>query len=335
MRALMLRTGFGLDQLELAEVDAPRPGPGELLLEMRVASLNHRDLLVVEGKYDPSFPLPLVPASDGVGRVVAVGKGVSSWPLGTRVCPIFAPFWQEGPPDRSTMRETLGGPLDGTLRQYMTAQAESVVVVPDHLSDEQAACLPCAGVTAFSALCELGQLGPGQTVLCLGTGTVCLAALGIAKALGARVCVTSRHDDKLAQVKRLGADFTINTVTTPEWQHEVKRLTGGVDQVIEVTGGATLGRAVRAVKPGGIVNLIGALSGSKTELELLPILMRQVRIQGVYVGPRRAFSNLLELMRRTALQPVVGPVYELSDFRQAFDDLTTQKHLGNVCVRLA
>jgi NADPH:quinone reductase-like Zn-dependent oxidoreductase len=217
----------------------------------------------------------------------------------------------------------------------MTASAESVVIVPDHLSDEQAACLPCAGVTAFSALSELGQLQSGQTVLCLGTGTVSLAALGIAKAMGARVCVTSRHDEKLSKVKRLGADFTINTVTTPEWQYEVKRLTGGVDQVIEVTGGETLGRAVRAVKPGAIVNLIGALSGSKTELELLPILMRQVRIQGVYVGPRRAFSNLLDLVRRTALEPIVGPIYELSDFRRAFDDLSAQKHLGNVCVRLA
>lgn len=334
MRAVMLDRAFGLDHLVLSQVDAPRPNKGELLLRMRVAGLNHRDLLIARGVYDSKFQLPLVVASDGVGEVVESGADVSSYPAGTRVCPVFAPFWKEGPPDRATMRKTLGGPLDGTLREYMTVDQASVVEVPEYLSDDQAACLPCAAVTAFSALVELGNLKPGQSVLCLGTGTVSLFALGFAKAIGAQVCMTSRHDPKLARVRELGADFTINTVTTPDWPREVKRLTGGVHQVLEVTGGETLGRAIHAVRPGGIVNLIGAMSGSKAELDLLPILMRQVRIQGVYVGSRSTFSNMLRLMERTRVEPVVGPVYPLTEFRRAFDDLASQRHLGKVCVRL-
>ena len=217
MRAWEVAGAFGRDHLRLVERDDPTPGPGELLLRMRAASLNYRDLLMVEGRYNPKQPLPLVPCSDGVGEVETVGDDVRGFAPGDRVCPIFAPRWLSGEPTRERVRTTLGGPLDGTLREQMTVAAESVVRPPAHLSDAEAAALPCAAVTAWSALVEQGRLRAGETVLVLGTGGVALFALQIAVLHGARAIVTSSSDEKLDRARALGAAETINYVREPAW----------------------------------------------------------------------------------------------------------------------
>src|SRR5512132_3081480 len=222
-----LREGFGIEHLRKTERPDPVPGPGEVLLAMRAASLNYRDTLAVRGGYGPRYKLPLIPVSDGVGEVVAVGAGVERVAAGDRVCPIFFQSWLGGPPAPEKLQRALGGDVDGVLARLMCVPADAVVRVPEHLTDEEAAGLPCAGITAWSAVIGQGQVGPADTVLVQGTGGVALFALLFAKAAGARVIITSSDDGKLERARALGADETINYRTTPEWDRTTKRLTGG------------------------------------------------------------------------------------------------------------
>ncbi|HEY0554266.1 MAG TPA: NAD(P)-dependent alcohol dehydrogenase, partial [Thermoanaerobaculia bacterium] len=238
MRAIEIQGAFGLDHLALVERPDPRPGPGQALVRLRAASLNFRDLLTVEGKYNPKQKLPLIPCSDGAGEVVTVGEGVTRVQPGDRVCTVFAQKWLAGRPTRERLRSTLGGPLDGTLAELAVFDQEGLVKTPDSLTDEEAATLPCAAVTAWSALVTEGGLTAGDTVLVQGTGGVSLFALQLAKILGARVIATSSSDEKLARVREMGADETINYREVPAWGVRAKELTGGagVDHVVEVGG---------------------------------------------------------------------------------------------------
>jgi NADPH:quinone reductase-like Zn-dependent oxidoreductase len=336
VKAIVLRGAFGLDHLRVEDRPAPTPGPGEVLLRMRAASLNYRDLRMVEGSYNPRQKLPLVVGSDGVGEVIARGPGVSRVALGTRVCPIFARDWIAGEPDRERLRSTLGGPHDGTLAELVVMPAESVVAVPEHLSDEEAACLPCAGVTAYNALITQGGVTAGDVVLTQGTGGVSIFALQIAKLVGARVIVTSSSDEKLARARDLGADETINYRTTPEWSGLARAATAGrgVDHVIEVGGARTLAESLRAVRPGGTISVIGVLSGTSSELSLLPVLMQNIRLQGVFVGHREHFEALARAVGQGGLRPVVDRVFPLPEARAAFDYLASGAHFGKVCLRM-
>jgi NADPH:quinone reductase-like Zn-dependent oxidoreductase len=303
---------------------------------MRAASLNYRDLRMVEGSYNPRQALPLVPASDGVGEVVALGAGVTRVAVGDRVCPIFARDWIAGEPARDRIKSTLGGPFDGTLAELVVMRAESLVHVPAHLSDEQAACLPCAGVTAYNALIAQGGVGPGDVVLTQGTGGVSIFALQIGKLVGARVIVTSSSDDKLARARQLGADEVINYRTHPEWSKLARDFTNGrgVDHVIEVGGAGTLAQSLRAVRPGGTISVIGVLSGTSTEIALLPVLMQNLRLQGVFVGHREHFEALCRAVAQGRLEPVVDRIFPLSDARLAFDHLASGAHFGKVCIAI-
>jgi NADPH:quinone reductase-like Zn-dependent oxidoreductase len=336
MKALVVAGGFGLQNLRFEERPEPEPGPGEVVLGMRAVSLNYRDLLMVRGQYNPRQPLPLVPASDGVGRVVAIGDGVTRVAVGDRVCPIFATGWLAGEPSREKLKTTLGGPLDGTLTELMKLDAESVVKVPDFLSDAEAACLPCAGVTAWSALVTQGGVTAGDTVLALGTGGVSIFGLQIAKALGARLIITSSADDKLARARDLGADEVINYGTTPDWGKAARELTGGrgVDHVLEVGGASTLAHSIKAVRPGGVVSIIGNLGGGSTELNLLPVLMQNLRLQGVIVGHRESFEALVRAVTQAQIRPVVDRVFGFDDFRGALEHMATGGHFGKICVDL-
>ena len=333
MRAWEVAGGFGLDHLQLTERDEPAAGPGELLLRLRAVSLNYRDLMMVEGRYNPRQPLPLVPCSDGVGEVVAVGTGVRGFAVGERVCPIFAPRWLAGEPDRDRLRTTLGGPLDGTLRERMTVAAESVVRPPAHLTDVEAAALPCAAVTAWSALVLQGGVRAGETVLVLGTGGVALFALQIARLHGARVIVTSSSDEKLARVRELGAWETLNYVREPGWGKRVRELTGeGVDHVVELGGAGTLAESLRAVRMGGTIHLIGVLASGEAPLSIVPVFMQQVRIQGVLVGHREAFEGLNRALAQHALRPVIDRAFAFTEAPRAFAHLATGRHFGKVCL---
>jgi NADPH:quinone reductase-like Zn-dependent oxidoreductase len=336
MRVCEIRGAFGLDNLLLGERPDPRPGAGQVLLRMRAASLNYRDLLTVLGKYNPKQKLPLIPCSDGVGEVVEVGEGVDRVRPGDRVCPIFAQRWIAGEPKREKARSTLGGPLDGTLAELMVLDQEGLVKVPEHLTDEEAAALPCAAVTAWSALTEAG-IKAGDTVLVLGTGGVSLFALQLARLLGARVIATSSREDKLRRALELGASDGVNYRETTEWGTRVKEITGGegVDLVVEVGGAGTLEQSLRAVRFGGTISLIGNLAGLDAQLKLSLIFMQRVRLLGILVGHRESFEAMNRAIALHGLRPVIDRVFPLEESRAAFDRLASGGHFGKICIRIA
>ena len=334
MRAWEIAGSFGLDNLRLTERADEEPGPREVKIGISARSLNFRDLLMAKGKYNPRQPLPLVPLSDGAGEVVAVGSGVERVKVGERVMPIFAQRWIAGAPTKTELRSTLGGPLDGTLREAMICSEESVVRTPSHLDDGEASTLPCAALTAWSALVTQGHLAPGETVLVQGTGGVSIFALQLAKILGARVIATSSSDEKLEKARELGADETINYRSTPEWGKAARALCGGegVDHVVEVGGAGTLDQSIRAIKPGGTISLIGILAGGAAPVNLTPVLMQNVRIQGVLVGHRESFDAMCRAIEHHRLRPVIDRVFPFAEAREAFDYLASQKHVGKVCI---
>ena len=333
MRAWEVQGGFGVDRLRLVERPELEPAHGELLLGPRAVSLNYRDVMMVDGRYNPRQKLPLVPCSDALAEVVAVGPGVAGFAAGDRVCPIFAPRWLAGEPDRERLRTTLGGPLDGTLRERMTVAASAVVRPPDHLDDLEAATLPCAAVTAWSALVTHGRLRAGETVLVLGTGGVALFALQIARLHGARVIVTSSSDQKLERARALGAAETINYRSEPGWGKRVRELTGdGVDHVVEIGGAGTLPESLRAVRLGGTIHLIGVLAAAEAPLSIVPVFMQQVRIQGMLVGHKESFEALCAAFALHAVRPVVDRTFAFAEAPAAFRHLETGSHFGKLCI---
>ena len=335
MKAVVIRGSFGLENLALVEQPVPEPGPGQVLLRMKAASLNYRDLLTVTGAYNPRQPLPLIPCSDGVGEVAAVGQGVTRVEPGQRVATIFCQDWLAGAPDAHKLRSTLGGPLSGTLAEYLCLSAEGVVALPDYLSDEQAATLPCAAVTAYTALVSEGQVTAGDRVLVLGTGGVSIFALQIARMLGATVYATSSSDKKLRRARELGAAAGINYLEQPDWGKQVRKLSGGgVDHVVEVGGAETLSQSLAAVRPGGTISLIGVLSGVASRLPLTSVLMQYVRLQGIFVGHRESFEALCRALAACELQPVIHATYPLEQTREALELMAGGSHLGKICIRI-
>ncbi len=338
MHAWLVTPSFGLEQLRLAEAPLPVPGAGELLLRVRAASLNYRDLLVAEGKYNPRFRLPLVLGSDAVGDIVAFGPDTqrAGFSEGDRVCPLLAQGWLDGPPERAVMQATLGGPLPGVLAEFLVVRADSVVRVPSYLSDEEAATLPCAALTAWSALCEPAPLPRGATLLTLGGGGVSLFALALGIQLGARVFAVSRSAEKCRRLLTAGAEATLAS-NGPGWGRGVRQLAGGegVDQVIEVGGAATLGESLQAVRPGGTVSFIGTAAGAEAAPDLMPIVMRNLRLQGVFVGHKRGFEAMLQALTAAELHPTIDSVFGFRDAAEALRRLKSGDHFGKVCVRVA
>ncbi|MCB9797282.1 MAG: NAD(P)-dependent alcohol dehydrogenase [Alphaproteobacteria bacterium] len=338
MRAWQIQDRFGVEHLALVERPDPgAPGPGQLRVRPRAVSLNYRDLMMIRGHYNPRQPLPLVPCSDAVAVVEAVGEGVTGFAPGDRVCPAFHQTWLSGVPTRAHRAGTLGGPLDGVLQEVLHVRAAAAVHAPEALSDAEASTLPCAGVTAWRALVTEGGLAPGDTVLTLGTGGVSLYALAIAKALGARVAITSSSDAKLERARALGADLCVNYATTPAWGKAVAAWTGGqgVDLVVELGGAGTVDQSLRAVRVGGTVALIGVLAGVRTELDLTKVFMSAVRVQGIFVGDTEDLTALARAMAANpALRPVVDRVFDFEAFPEALGHLAAGGHLGKVVVEV-
>jgi NADPH:quinone reductase-like Zn-dependent oxidoreductase len=337
MKVYEVRGRFGLDALAVAERPRPEPGPRELLVRVRAVSLNYRDLLVVKGQYNPRMPLPRVPCSDGAGEVVAAGTGVSRVKVGQRVAGLFMPAWQSGELTDAKAHSALGGAVDGVLAEYVVLPEDGVVAVPEHLGDEEAATLPCAALTAWHALVTEGGVKPGDSVLLQGTGGVSLFALQFARLAGAEVIITSGSDDKLRRARDLGAADGINYKATPDWGDRARELTGGVgvDQVVEVGGAGTLPQSLRAVRLGGRVSLIGVLAGGGGQLSLLPVLMKNVRVQGIFVGSREMFEAMNRAIALHRLRPVVDRVFPFGQAVDAFRHLESGAHFGKVCVRVA
>jgi NADPH:quinone reductase-like Zn-dependent oxidoreductase len=289
---------------------------------------------MIRGGYGPRVKVPVIPVSDGVGEVVAVGEGVRRVAVGDRVAPLFFQSWIGGTATSDKFHDTLGGPVDGVLTRLMRIGEQGVSRVPDHLTDEEAACLPCAALTAWSALVTEGGVGPGDTVLVQGTGGVALFAMQFAKMAGARVIMTSSRDDKLARARQLGADETINYRTTPDWDRVAKDLTEGegCDHVIELGGADTLERSIRAARTGGQVSLIGVLGGAKANVSLPLVVMRNLRLQGVTVGSRDGFEAMCRAIAQHHMRPVVDRVFSFDDVPAAFAHLEAGRHFGKVCI---
>jgi NADPH:quinone reductase-like Zn-dependent oxidoreductase len=336
MKAYEVQT-FGIDELELAERPIPETGRGEVLVRFHAASVNYRDIMVVSGTYNPRMKLPAVPFSDGAGEVAAVGEDVTKWHPGDRVMPIFAQRWHDGETSEEKRRTALGAGSywDGVLREYGAFHEEGLVRIPGHLSYEEAATLPCAALTAWNALAVSGRLKAGESVLTLGTGGVSVFAAQFAKIFGARVIATSGSDQKIERLKELGIEETINFREREDWDAVVLDLTEnkGVDHVIEVGGAGTLARSLNAVRLGGHVALIGALTGAAT-FEPISVFMKAVRLQGIFVGSRTMFEDMIRAIEVAKMKPVVDRVFGFEEVREAMRYMESGAHFGKVVVSI-
>ncbi len=326
---------FSIDALKLAQRPLPQVRRGEILIRIKAASLNYRDLAILAQKYMAALPLPYVPASDACGEVVESGEEVTRFKVGDRVTPLYTQGWHDGyPTPEQRTKRTLGAPLSGVLQDYLVVPAEEAVLAPANLSDGEAATLPIAGLTAWSTLQE-GGIKAGDTVLVQGTGGVALFALQFAKMMGARVVALSSSDEKLARAKQLGADAGINYRTVPEWHTAVKEATGGrgADIVVE-TAGATLEKSLGAVAFGGFIGIVGFVAGMRAEIPLRSIIGPMIRIQGIAVGSRTRFEAMNRAIALHKLRPVVDSTFPLEKTADAFRHLEAGRHFGKIVIAL-
>jgi NADPH:quinone reductase-like Zn-dependent oxidoreductase len=321
--------------LELRERSLRAPGPDEAIVRLTATSLNFHDLVGVRGGLR-GLPVPRVPFSDGCGEVTAVGDNVTRVKPGDRVIPNFFPRWIAGPPTPEALGVVYGDQIDGCLQTHAVLQAQSLVLAPPHLGDTQAATLGCAGVTAWRSLRE-ADVTSGDTVVVQGTGGVSLYALLLAKALGARVIVTSSSDAKLERCGRLGADETINYATTPDWARRVLEITDGrgADHILDVGGQQTLPQSLRAARMGGAISVIGVLTGAEAaEVPVRAVMSKNLRIRGVTVGSRKDLEDLVRAMSANRLEPVLDSEIGLEEVPQALSRMERQGHFGKIAVRL-
>jgi NADPH:quinone reductase-like Zn-dependent oxidoreductase len=334
VRALILQNGFGIENLAFVELPDPVPGPGQVLVRVRAASLNYRDLLIARGNYNPKLKLPHVLGSDASGEVISLGAGVRSLAVGDRVIGCFMQHWIDGPISDAAARSTLGSDRDGVFSELVVLEEKGVVSIPGDLSFTEAATLPCAGVTAWHALAA-GECGPGKTVLIQGTGGVSIFALQFARALGARVLVTSSSDEKLDRALKLGASAGLSYKSTADWDKWAREKTDGtgVDIVVEVGGAGTLERSARAVRHGGYIALIGVLAGGASFNPII-LLMKAIRLQGIFVGSKAMFIDMNRLILGERITPSIDRVFPFADGIAAFRHLESAAHFGKVVIEM-
>ncbi|SEC29430.1 zinc-dependent alcohol dehydrogenase family protein [Terriglobus roseus] len=333
-KALRLSGDTGIDALTFDTYDVPVPGPQEVLVRMRAVSLNQRDLMIAEGRYGATLEEPRILGSDGAGDVVAVGNDVTAFKPGDRVVAGFFRDWIDGELTFDASGTALGGGIDGTLTTNMLMPEHALVRIPEALTYEDAATLPCAAVTAWHALASTDAIGPDDTVLLLGTGGVSVVALQIAKMRGAKTIITSSSDEKLTRAKALGADETINYKTTPDWDKRVRELTGkrGVTHVVETGGGATLAQSLGSCAMHAQVSIIGLISGVEATIDLRQILGRCVRVQGIYVGSIAMLREVAEAMAAAGEHAVIDETFSFADAKDAFRSLKAAEHFGKIVI---
>ncbi|HEY3949443.1 NAD(P)-dependent alcohol dehydrogenase [Phenylobacterium sp.] len=333
MRALQVKEPYGLDALEVVEAPDPVPGPGEVLVRMRAVSLNYRDLLMVQGVYSRAPKIDAItPFSDGCGVVEAVGPGVSRVKPGDRVATLFFQRWISGPPNLDKLSSSLGSPIPGAGRELAVFSADGVSKVPDFLTDQQVATLPCAALTAWRCLFEDADLRPGDTVALLGTGGVSIFGLQFAHAAGLRTLITSSSDGKLARAKALGADHLVNYRQTPEWSKPVREVTGGVgaDLIIEVGGGGTIEQSLKAIRIGGHIAIVGVVGGFGGGFNPAVLIGNSARLQGLSVGSRDMFEAMCRLMELHRIAPVVDKLFPWTEAKAAFAAMQAGEHFGKI-----
>ena len=338
LRALAVRTtgGTSIDELIFDHVTVPEPGPAQVLVAIKAVSLNYRDLAVVTGRYPRDASQPTIIASDCCGEVMAVGSAVTALKAGDRVAGSFFQKWIAGPFAREYGASALGGAIDGVLTQYRVFDQSGLLRIPEHLSYQEGAALPCAGLTAWNALVPTTHVQAGDTVLLLGTGGVSVFGLQFAKLHGARVIITSSSDEKLARAKALGADETINYKTTPEWDKEVLRLTGGkgVDIVLEVAGGETFTRSLSSARASGQVAVIGVLSGVAGTVPIGLIGIQTLSVRGIFVGSAAMFEDMNRAIALHQLRPVIDRVFPFEQSADALRYLQSAQHFGKIVITI-
>ncbi len=334
MKVYEIRSADGIGALHLAERAMPKPGPGEALVRLRANSINYRDLQIILNPVARGIAYPRIPNSDGAGEVIEVGPGVTRWKAGDRVAGTFFQRWSAGGITPEAMASALGGAIDGVLCEYALLREDGLVAIPAHLSYEEAATLPCAGLTAWHIVVGLGQVKAGDTVLILGTGGVSLFALGFARLHGARAIVTSSSDEKLARARELGAWQTVNYRAKPEWQKEVLDMTGGrgVDLVAEVGGAGTLERSIQAVRVGGKIGLVGVLTGGT--IDPVNVMRKSIQLRGIYVGSRAMFEDMNRALSAHEFRPVIDARFGFDEARAAYHDMRGAGHFGKIVVSI-
>ena len=335
MRVFQIEGDWGMNNLKISHRPKPVAGPGQVLVRMSASSLNYRDLVVPERGYGSyTGTLPLIPISDGVGTVCEVGPEVRRVAVGDRVCPTYFQNWISGEPDLERLTQSLGGPIDGTMTEIMCLSEHGVIKVPSHLTDAEAASLPCAALTAWSALTTGSNIKSGDRVLIQGCGGVALFAVQFAKLLGAHVTVITSNEARMDRVRQLGADAAINYRVVPEWSKATRDLTlgRGYDLIIEVGGEKTLPQSLRCIKPGGTIAMIGILSGGAIATSLGLIITRQVRLQGVTVGHRDGFEAMVRAIDQHKVQPVVDRIFGFEELKEAMSYLKSGAQFGKICI---
>jgi len=330
----LLKGSTDMSSLKLIECEQPKPAAGQVLIKMHATSLNYRDHAVVSGKYFGGvLQRDTVPLSDGAGEVVEVGSDVSRFKAGDRVAGNFFQGWIDGVPNPATIN-ALGSPADGVLAEYVVLDQDGLVAVPQHLSYEEAAALPCAAVTAWNALMVSGRVRPGDTALMLGTGGVSIFALQFVKMSGAKAIITSSDDAKLERAQELGADHTINYQTSPDWDQEVLKLTNGkgVDHVVEVGGAGTLARSFASIGFRGQISLIGVLSGREGDTSPHPLMLKNASMTGIFVGSRVMFEQMNEAISINKMHPIVDKVFPFDEAADAYAYQLAGKHFGKVVI---
>jgi NADPH:quinone reductase-like Zn-dependent oxidoreductase len=327
---------FGIANLHQVTLEDPEPAAGQVLVKFAAASVNYRDFMIAEGMFAPPEDLPIIPLSDGAGEIVSVGPGVSGLQVGDKVTPLFFPRWLSGDALGDERSVSTGLEAPGCLREFGAFDESAVVRVPGFLSAEDAACFPCAGLTAWSALVTTSGTSSGDVVVVLGTGGVSIFALQFAKALGATVIVTSSSDEKLAHAKELGADHGINYQATPEWGVAVKELTDGrgADVVVEVGGTATLPQSFKAVRRGGHIPVIGALAGAQMDVAVYELIMTNAHLHGIGVGNRDGYVAMMRFVDEHRVSPVIHKSYVFDEAATAMQDISKGEHFGKLVVRI-
>jgi NADPH:quinone reductase-like Zn-dependent oxidoreductase len=338
MRAYELIAGSNsVDGLRRCERPDPKPLATQILVRVKAASLNYRDLMIARGHYmGGPVTANTIPLSDGAGEIVAVGGAVTRFRVGARVAGTFFRGWIDGAAPRGPLVALGAPPADGMLAEYALLDEQDAVALPPHLSYEAAATLPCAGVTAWRALFDIGGIVPGGTVLLIGTGGVSTFALQFARLAGARALIVSSSDAKLERARTLGVDGGINYKTTPEWESQVLKLTGGrgVDCVVEVGGAGTLSRSMASVAVGGRIALIGVLTGPVAVGSPYVLLGKQASVHGVFVGSRGHFERMTSAIELNRLEPIIDRVFEFDDAAAAYRHLESATHFGKVVLRI-
>ena len=332
MRAWALGPQGSVDSLRLVERPDPAPAAGEVLVRMRASALNYRDHMILNLIDSTPKPEHRIPLSDGAGEVVAVGAGVDTVKPGDRVMASFFTSWLDGPLQPVHFGTDLGGGCDGTLVELAAFPASSLVTIPDSLSDEEAACLPCAALTAWVSLVEFGQIKAGDTVLLLGTGGVSIFGLQIARMMGAEAVITSSSDEKLARASALGAAHGINYARDPAWGRAVAEKTGGADLIIETGGAATLAQSIEAAAFNARIALIGMLGGVGIQNDPLALIWKNIHLKGILVGSRRALEEMTKAVAQNGLRPVIDRRFSFDEAPDAYRHLAAGAHFGKIVI---